>query len=249
MLHNFCNMIICCRNQLWKIKLAKRFHILMADVVGSSKRNPDVLRREFRSLINTLNIQLSYNIMSPYTITLGDEFQGIARSLKGAVECIFFLEEEIIKRGYTFKLHYVLHWGEIMTPINTKIAYEMLGPGLTEARSILNNKQRQRPRFIFKYAEVQGGTIFNDLFFVIQRIIDRWKPADFALIRDMIAINNDAKIGRKRKKDRTLIWRRRQTLRTEEYLKLKRAVMLLVDLVETIKPNLGHREKRIQYNV
>jgi SatD family (SatD) len=219
--------------------LAKRFHILMADVVGSSKRNPDILRREFRSLINALNTQKFDNILSPFAITLGDEFQGIARSLKGAIDCIFFLEEEIIKRRYTFKLHYVLHWGEVRTPINTQIAYEMLGPGLTEARSILTNKQRQRPRFIFRYAEIQGSDIFNDLFFVIQRIIDRWKPADFALIRDMIAINNDAKIGRKRKKDRTLIWRRRQTLRTEEYLKLKQAVTLFADLVESVKPILG----------
>jgi hypothetical protein len=200
----------------------------MTDIVGSGRLEPGHLRRQFKSLTGALNERYASEILSPYTITLGDEFQGIARSLKGAVDCIFFLEEEIIKRGYVFKLHYVLLWGEINTPINRKIAYEMLGPGLTEARMILNKKQRQRPRFTFRYDNDNVDFVLSDLFFVIQHIIDRWRPVDFPLIKDMLAPLSNVRVGERQGKDRTLIWRRRQTLQTEEYLRLRRAILLIV---------------------
>lgn len=40
------------------------------------------------------------------------------------------------QKRYHFKLHYVGHYGEIQTPINREIAYEMMGPGLTQARAL-----------------------------------------------------------------------------------------------------------------
>jgi hypothetical protein len=199
----------------------KFHHILMADVVSSSSREQIQLRAQLKSLVKNINSELHERILSPYTITLGDEFQGISNSLYALLESIFFLEEQIIKRRYTFKLHYVAHFGEIQTPINRKIAYEMMGPGLTHARKLLTRKQRERPRFTFDYPNQFENEILNNLFFVLEHVIDRWRLHDYPLIVDLISDISDSSLAKKRKKDRSLIWRRRKSLRAEEYTSLK----------------------------
>ncbi len=112
------------------------YFILMGDVVASRRVNARELQRHLKSLVSSCNSDLKSLILSPYTITLGDEFQGIATSLRAIIESIFYFEETCIKKRYHFKLHYVGHYGEIQTPINREIAYEMMGPGLTQARAL-----------------------------------------------------------------------------------------------------------------
>jgi hypothetical protein len=208
----------------------------MGDVVASSTLNQIELHGQLKRLIKETNEKCRVKILSPYTITLGDEFQGVAGSLGGLVKTIFFLEEEILRRQYTFKLHYVAHWGEITTKINRAIAYEMMGPGLANARAKLTSKRRKRPRFIFEYGDQQKDRILNGVFFVVENVVDRWKPRDFSLILDMIKSESDSKIAAKRKRDRSLIWRRRETLRVDDYAELKAS---LVEIAELFDSGLG----------
>lgn len=196
----------------------------MGDVVSSATRDQKELRSQLKKLIQRANTRLAEKILSPYTITLGDEFQGISRSLLSAIETIFFLEEEILRRGYTFKLHYVVHWGEIETSINRAIAYEMMGSGLTAARAKLTEKRKRRPRVTFDYGDEKIDKVLNAQFFVIERIIDRWNLRDYPLILDLVTIESDSEVGLRTGKDRSLIWRRRETLRTDEYVRLKESL-------------------------
>ena len=121
----------------------------MGDVVASRRVDAREMRRHLKSLVSSCNSDLKALILSPYTITLGDEFQGIATSLRAIAESIFYFEETRIKNQYHFKLRYVGHYGEIQTSINREIAYEMMGPGLTRTRALLTDKRRGRPRLIF----------------------------------------------------------------------------------------------------
>jgi hypothetical protein len=205
----------------------------MGDVVASSAFNQVELQGQLKKLIKDTNEKCKIKILSPYTITLGDEFQGVAKSLRSLVETIFFLEEEILRKRYAFKLHYVAHWGEITTKINRNIAYEMMGPGLAAARAKLTSKQRRRPRFTFEYGDQRKNQILNGLFFVVGNIADRWKPRDFQLIVDMIKSESNSEIAMKRKKDRSLIWRRRETLKVEEYAELKSSLIETADLFDS----------------
>ncbi len=210
----------------------KAYHIFMGDVVASSTRDQVKLHSQLKELVKNTNKRLKTKILSPYTITLGDEFQGIAKSFSGVVETIFYLEEEILKKEYTFKLHYVAYWGEIATRINRNIAYQMMGPGLASARARLTTKRKTRPRFIFEYGDQAKNEILNGLFSVVESIVEHWKPRDFRLILDMIKSESDSEIASRRKKDRSLIWRRRGTLRVDEYAALKAALAKIADLFD-----------------
>jgi len=62
-----------------------KYFILMGDVIGSRGFDATKLRRQLKSLLSACNGDLKTEILSPYTTTLGDEFQGIAMSLHAAV--------------------------------------------------------------------------------------------------------------------------------------------------------------------
>lgn len=75
------------------------YFMLMGDVVASRRVDARELQRHLKSLVSSCNSDLKSLILSPYTITLGDEFQGIATSLRAIIESIFYFEETCIKKS------------------------------------------------------------------------------------------------------------------------------------------------------
>ncbi|HET8864060.1 MAG TPA: SatD family protein [Gracilimonas sp.] len=205
-----------------------KYFILMGDVVSSSSYEAKSLHKELKILIQSCNKELRADILSPYTITLGDEFQGIATSLEASIKTLFFMEEECLKQELDFKLHYALHFGEIETEINPNIAYEMMGPGLTKAREMLTSKKRSRKRFEFDLSNKRESLQFSRLFEVLDAIILSWKKEDYALILDMIKNENNAEVGEKHEKNRDQIWKRRKTLMVNEYNQLKNFMLTYI---------------------
>src|SRR5450759_588107 len=130
------------------------YHVMMADIVKSSSLEPAWLGEAFERLVSRCNEKCSDDIISPLTITLGDEFQGVAASLKGAVDTIFCLEETLLAEKFPFRLRYVVLYGEIGTEINRTLAHGMMGSGLTPARQKLTHKQRSRPQFQIELGDV-----------------------------------------------------------------------------------------------
>ena len=204
--------------------MAERY-ILMGDVVRSRTYDARKLRREFMRLVSSCNEKLEGEILSPYTVTLGDEFQGVARSLRGLFDAVFYLEESSLQRGLRFKMRYVGLHGDIETPVNRMKAHGMMGAGLTLARKLLTNKRRGETRFHFELSDVQMTRHLNRLFLVIDGLIARWDPKDGPLVFDMIANTNNEEVGQKHGKNRTQIWKRRKHLLIEEFRALKEAVL------------------------
>ena len=211
---------------VWEIVMAKR-HILMGDVIGSSKHDVRQLRKEFIGLVSLCNQKLEHDIISPYTVTLGDEFQGIATSLHAVIEAIFYMEETILRKGLEFKIRYVAVHGEIDTPINRLKAHTMMGAGLTKAREVLTDKRRGEPRFRFDLPDAHTMNQLNRLFLVLDGLSGRWDTGDSLLIFDMLANPHNEEVGVRHGKNRTQIWKRRRHLLIEEYRALKEAIMEL----------------------
>ena len=212
--------------------MANNYFILMGDVIESRKLNATRLRQQLKTLLSACNRDLKPEIISPYTTTLGDEFQGIAGSLHAVAETIFCLGEARIKKQYDFMIRYVAHYGEIQTPINTDMAYGMMGPGLTKARALLTDKRRGEPRFCFELPDKQLAENLTRLFVVIDGLTDRWKQRDFLLIADMLSNTNNEEVAAKHKKNRSQIWKKRKHLLIEEYRAAKAVVFDLIKASE-----------------
>ena len=75
----------------------------MADIIASSEKNQIELMNNFKELVNEINKTFKDEILSPLTITLGDEFQCVLKDLKSSTDIILQLEENIIHKKLNFK--------------------------------------------------------------------------------------------------------------------------------------------------
>ncbi|MFT2007576.1 SatD family protein [Pontibacter sp. 13R65] len=195
------------------------YFILMADIISSSRHKGDLLMKQFKEVVNTVNEKHKELLLSPLTITLGDEFQGVALNLEAAIKVIVALEEVIVLQYKPFKLRYVLNFGQIETPINHEIAYGMLGNGLTEARELLEQVKHHRgERFIVKTGNQRQSITLQKTFILYQWLVDAWKPADSQLIGAFLQESDYKVVAEQLGKVRSLMWKREKSLKIKEYL-------------------------------
>lgn len=199
------------------------YFILMADIIESREKDSKLLINEFKQTVKFINESNQKNIISPLTITLGDEFQAIIDNVENAIKIIIEIEEFILKNKLSFKLRYVLNYGKIDTEINREIAYEMLGEGLTDARKELSNLKNSENRFFIKLKkeDFKIEKMINNLFIIYQYFVDSWKIKDYGISSDFISLDDYKLIAEKYKINRSSAWRRRKSLNIDKYEVIK----------------------------
>ncbi len=196
--------------------------ILMSDIIDSSSKSQNILMENFKKAVYYVNEKYMKELNSPFTITLGDEFQGLVKDLRTSLNAIVDLEEYIIENNFGFKLRYVLVYGEVETNINTKIAFEMLGKGLTYARNSLNRLSSEHERFFVDIEHTSKNVILNHTFAIYQGIVDKWNlKNDSALISSFIRNIDYKEVSKDLNKNRSLIWKRGKTLNISSYFSTK----------------------------
>lgn len=212
---------------IFEIKM-ENYLILMADIINSRQSDQQILMDDFKNIVHQTNQRNKELLLSPLTITLGDEFQGIVITLSEAISIIIKIEELIIKSGKLFKLRYVIVEGVIDTPINRKIAYGMMGDGLTKARNYLQNLKKSDGRFFFQLKNQTKARGLNLLFIALQSIIDDWRPRkDYELVANFLKFENYNQVALKLEKEKSLIWKRKKTLKINQYKALKELAFYL----------------------
>ena len=210
----------------------KDYIILMADIVGSSNNDQKKLMGDFKNLTREINSDYKQDLLSPMTITLGDEFQGVVKNVSAAIGLIFSIEEKIIQRNTGFKLRYVLFEGAIDTPINKEIAYGMLGDGLTKAREALEEIKGTNYRYYLNINNKKTGEALRNSMFIYQSMIDDWNTGkDYDLITKFIELKDYKEVARELGKSRSQIWKREKSLKIEEYFSIKSVISYLAETV------------------
>jgi len=211
------------------------YHILMADIIGSRKKSGVDLMSRFKKIVSSVNSKEKDNLLSPLTITIGDEYQGIAHSLSAAIRILTSMEEQIVLDGKPFRLRHVILVGGVDTPINPSSAHGMLGQGLTKARETLaslKNRSWQKPNNIFKHARIriscpdkakEAG--LNRLFLVYQGLIDRWKNKDLEEASAFLRFRDYRKVADYLGKDESSTHRREKSLMINEYLAIRELIL------------------------
>jgi hypothetical protein len=199
----------------------------MADVVGSRGYSQLELYEKLKSLVEFANSSFSKKLLSPLTVTLGDEFQGVVVSLKDASELLFFMEEYLATNNFGFKLRFVICYGNIDTPINKLNAMGMLGAGLTNARKLLNDSKKSKIRFQILLEDSIKTEILSNCFIIYQELIEKWYNRKDI---DHIALINkemDYKVvSAKLNISRSQIWKKYNTLNFKSLFAIKRIVFL-----------------------
>ncbi len=197
----------------------------MGDIVQSEQHIALDLMQSFKARIASLNEHHSDSILSPLTITLGDEFQGVVADLSTAVALIIESEEYALFSNDAFSMRYVVNYGEIDTAVNPTIAYEMLGLGLTQARYRLEGMKNRSERFAV-FAENQVfDRMMKNAWHLFQSIYDGWNlEKDRRIIADFVRFEDYKVVADRNQKTRSQMWKREKTLRISEYRAVKELI-------------------------
>lgn len=199
--------------------------ILMADIIDSRKYDSQELITNFKELVTELNTTFKRSVLSPLTITLGDEFQGVVVNYQVAIQLMIFSEEYLIRNKKKFKMRYVLYEGRIDTKINTEKAYEMLGEGLIKAREELIANKKNGERFHIVLKNTERSNYFNKTFCLFQFFIDNWKIKDSETVTGFLDGLNYRDLADKMGKNKSTLWRREKSLSMKEYRLTKQLLL------------------------
>lgn len=107
-------------------------------VIGDIRGSRDLehrarIQERFRGVIDGLNDRFGGSVASPFTITTGDEFQGLVTSASAAVGSVVEATEQM----HPHKLRFGVGVGPLETPLNEEQAIGMDGPCFHNARAAL----------------------------------------------------------------------------------------------------------------
>ncbi|WP_018344897.1 SatD family protein [Cytophaga aurantiaca] len=206
-----------------------KHYILMADIIESGKKDSKQLMKDFKELVDEVNSTYVHGVLSPLTITLGDEFQCVLKDLPSSIDIILYLEELKIHRKKNFQLRYVLNQGNIETPINKEVAYGMLGTGLTEAREKLSEYKSTRHRFLISIENKVLQEMLMNAFIILENIIDKWDiEKDYEVVSNFITLKDYKLVSEAVHKTRSQLWKREKTLNIESYNSIKNIIELSI---------------------
>lgn len=195
----------------------------MADILKSRNAKGLELAKTFKKLVAYLNKQFASQILSPLTITLGDEFQGVLQNEYTGYQIIIAAEEWLLGQQQGFKIRYMLHYGLIETPINHKIAYGMLGIGLAETREYLGDMKKSKDRFKVSGTPEDGR--INNYWLLYQHIVDGWKPKDKEVVASFLQLEDYKLVAKQLDKTVSLLWKREHSLNIREYKIIKDMIL------------------------
>lgn len=109
---------------------------IIGDIKNSKKiTNRKELQNKLKQVLDEVNSLYSSDISSNFTITLGDEFQGLLKNGANVMNIIQKIEKEI----YPIKIRLGIGIGEITTEINRNISIGADGPAYYKAREAVNS--------------------------------------------------------------------------------------------------------------
>jgi hypothetical protein len=188
--------------------------VLMGDIVGSSKKNDVELMSAFKAIIRSANDVFVKQIVSPLTITLGDEFQGVVKDLVTVVDIIFHIDQALLAVRHPFRIRYSLQYGPIDTPLN---AHAMLGEGLTKARKGLEEMKQKKAHYRLVTTHEDTDDMLNGLFRLYDSFYSDWAEKDFAYLRYFFKKDDYKWVAAQLSKDPSTVWRKRNSLKLDEF--------------------------------
>ncbi len=203
-----------------------KYHILMADIMKSSEYDGAKIMPEFKRIVNQLNLSYQTEILSPLTITLGDEFQGLISDLDKAIELIFSLDQLLLDQP--FDMRYVLNFGEIQTAINKQNSYGMLGEGLTFARQQLEKMKEADQRIVVKGYGITGDKLLNKGFQLYNYFYMQWSAKERLIVKEFLSGKQYKEVATIFEKDNSTMWRKEKSLNITEYKTAKELIQLIL---------------------
>lgn len=166
------------------MQIDKKFIVVIGDVISSrkvEKRND--LQNKLRDVFNDLNNSANKNhLVSPYTLTLGDEFQAVYQK----ADHLFLDSIRILEKTLPQKIRFSYGIGDISTDLNTEQSIGMDGSAFYYAREGISNLKDQRGNYkfnIYGLDDPELEQLFNNVLYILSNLLEGWNENRYFILR------------------------------------------------------------------
>lgn len=160
-----------------------KYLVLIGDIVASRELPARArFQRRMKSVLQAVN-QRRKALASPYTLTLGDEFQAVYRDADTAFADVFGLLTEI----EPVQARFALAVGEIVTPINPAQSIGMDGPAFHRARALLEQLKADRRLLGVTGDGAEGWTLPAAALAVLSGQMEGWRANRMEIFARILA--------------------------------------------------------------
>lgn len=139
---------------------------IIGDIKGSKKiENRNLVQEKLNHILKQINEIYDFDISAKFTITLGDEFQGLLSKAAHLIDIVKYIQREM----YPVELRFGIGIGKISTEIFHEAAIGADGPAYYAARLTIEELREQEKRLRKQAADIQIS-IYNIKCFEITEI-------------------------------------------------------------------------------
>jgi len=159
--------------------MGQNYFVIIGDMVQSRNLNDrQKVQEAFGSALKNAQKTYGQGIVSPLTLTIGDEFQAVLDRAQDFFAIINHLEESLPD----IRFRYGLGVGEISTALNRKAAIGMDGPAFHFARQALEQARQMKRRFVFVCASPKIQARIDLFFNWIDTITAGWSKEKLQIL-------------------------------------------------------------------
>ena len=147
--------------------------VIIGDIIKSRKlSNRYEVQKTFASVVSEVQTTYAGELVSPITLTIGDEFQSVMRQARELFKIVDDLETQMLP----VQLRHGFGIGEIDTEINEQYSIGMDGPAFHRAREALEISRKQNLRYYLCYDNSRTEQQINLLLSWIDAASRNWTP-------------------------------------------------------------------------
>jgi len=159
-----------------------KYLVLIGDIVSSKQISQrEQTQKILSSELQRLNAGNSH-IISPYTITLGDEFQVVFSRADG----VFNDAMEILSALHPVKVRFSFGVGQILTQLNREQAIGMDGPAFHNARNGIEKLKNSDTLFTVEGLETPHSRLFQESLSLVSYTCKNWNQNRFRTFTSMV---------------------------------------------------------------
>jgi hypothetical protein len=160
------------------------YAVVIADLVASRRLAARAqFQRRLKAVLHGVTTRAGRALASPYTLTLGDEFQAVYRDATQAFADIMSIQAQIAP----VQARFAVATGPLATSINAVQAIGMDGPAFHRARALLERLKDERRLFGVQTTDAGEWTLPSGTLAVFSGITEGWMPKRFEVFAGLLS--------------------------------------------------------------
>lgn len=166
----------------------KDYTVIIGDMIDSKKIvDRQSVQTKFKDVLNQINDKYADDIASKFTITLGDEFQGLLKNQQNIFNIIFDIEIAMAP----IEMRFGVGIGEVSTAINFESSTEVDGPAYHRARAMVDKLERSEGQHLRRAANILIASqeentrideLLNSILSVCTALKSNWTSKQYKII-------------------------------------------------------------------